>query len=160
MGLVQGLSCLLTAVGAGQPQPSNAELQEDRKYLASVTFPQSAYITRFCQRLPQDMAQPPLKCPAKRHTCLCPRPAFHSPTPILWLCLNATESRKVPKYIWVQLDSFHEVKKVQKGSSGFSKPGLLFLERESGTLVRGSEGTALASLSPGPCDSVMVFPVS
>ena len=137
---------LVLPANGSESRPTTAQqcrAAEDGKHLALATFPQSAYIIRFCQWLPQDVAQPPLKCPAKRHPCLCPRPAFHSPTPIPWLCPNATESRKVTKYIWVQLDSFYAVKKVQKGSLGFSKPALLFLERESGTLLRGSEGAAL-----------------
>lgn len=54
-----------------------------------------------------------LKCPAKSHTCLGLQASISStPTQILQICPNATESRKVTKYIWVQLDSFHAVKKV------------------------------------------------
>lgn len=121
-------SLTITAATASPLLPSDAKPQKDGKHLTSPTFPPSAYTAPSCQRLPQDTAAAPGPWIAwPRDTCAsASRPAFHPPTQILQIRPNATESRKATKYIRVQINSFHTVRKVFRGSLGLSKPGLIF----------------------------------
>lgn len=131
---VLSLSCVITAVKASQRLPSNAELQKAWKHPASPTFPQSAYITPSCQRLPQDTAADSLfpGSPGQENTrASARRPAFHPPAHIPWIYPNAAEHRKVTTENWSNLTHFHAVKKVEKGSLGLSKRAPILLEREN-----------------------------